>query len=119
MSKGINSTSVGETLHDAGQHDKHRGGTRMAQGWHKGWHKGGIGVAQGWLSAVGRNLLMEGYGAMLTNKHGLKCQTFFAERGHKVKANLVNNDNLVQDLIGCGGTARRGQEQRQVVCCFH
>ena len=76
-------------------------------------------MAQGWLSAVGRNLLMEGLIAMLAHKHGLRCQTFFAERGHKVKANLVDNDNLVQDLIGCGCTARRGQEQRQVVCRFH
>ena len=83
------------------------------------WHRGGTGVAQRWLSAVGRNLLMEGLSAMLANKYGWNCETFFAERGHKVKANLVDNDNLVQDLIGCGSTARRGQEQRQVVCCFH
>ncbi len=62
---------------------------------------------------------MEGLSDMLANKYGLNCQTFFAERGHKVKANLVHNDNLMQDLIGCGSTAWRGQEQRQVVCCFH
>ena len=77
MAKRITSTSVYD---HAGQHDKHRVGTR---------------VVHGWLSALGRNLLMEGYSAMLANQHGLKCQTFFAERGHKVKANLVDNDNLV------------------------
>ena len=54
-----------------------RGGTGVAQGW----HRGGTGVAQGWLSAVGRNLLMEGLSAMFANKHGLKRQTLFAERG--------------------------------------